>query len=157
MAPTNYNMRGRGWRREARLTLLDETGACIYDENDTISIHGNWARALNQKGFNLRPVKDKDRVFDGLLEGSGNTMVLRTGGTDDRHLTNFRDVLNNEVARDLQVASQRAVVCQVYLNGEYWGCYNLQDRLDASFIEARYGVDASDVNLIKNFEAVSEL
>ena len=155
--PSNYNMRGRGWHREARLTLLDETGACLYDETDTIAIHGNWTRALNQKGFNLRPLQDGERVFDGLLADSGPTLVLRTGGTDDRHLTNFRDVLNNEVARDLQVASQRSIVCQVYLNGEYWGCYNLQDRLDAGFIEARYGVDRESVNLIKNFEAVLDL
>jgi hypothetical protein len=49
------------------------------------------------------------------------------------------------------------VCCQVFLNGEYWGCYNLQERLDESYIEARYLVPAEDVNIIKNFEAISGL
>ncbi len=157
MVPTNYNMRGKGWKKPARLTLFDPTGKCLYDEEDTIAIHGNWARSLNQKGFNLRPKELDGTVFEGLIPETGNTLVLRTGGTDDMSSTNIRDVINSRVAENLNVASQRALCCQVFLNGEYWGCYNLQERLDESFIEARYGIPAESVNLIKNFEAVSEL
>ncbi len=157
LVPTNYNSRGKGWRKDARLILFDPAGNCLYDEEDTISIHGNWARSLNQKGFNLRPKQLDGAVLAELIPETGNTLVLRTGGTDDVYLTNFRDALNSKVAENLQVGAQRSLCCQVYLNGEYWGCYNLQDRLDESFIEARYGVPATSVNLIKNFEAVSEI
>ncbi len=157
MVPTNYNVRGKGWKKDASLTLFDPSGNCLYDEKDTIGIHGNWARSLNQKGFNLRPKELNGIVFAGLIPETGHTLVLRTGGTDDMNLTNFRDVLNSRVSGNLQVGAQRSLCCQVYLNGEYWGCYNLQDRLDESFIEARYGVPATSVNLIKNFEAISEL
>lgn len=157
LVPTNYNMRGKGWKKDARLTLFDPSGNCLYDEEDNISIHGNYARSLNQKGFNLRSKELNGIVFAGLVPETGHTLVLRTGGTDDATQTNFRDVLNSRVSENLQVGSQRALCCQVYLNGEYWGCYNLQDRLDESFIEARYGVPATSVNLIKNFEVVSEL
>lgn len=156
-APTNYNMRGKGWKKDARLTLFDPLGNCLCDEEDNISIHGNYARSLNQKGFNLRPKELDGIVFADVVPDSGNTLVLRTGGTDDATQTNFRDVLNSRVCENLQVGAQRALCCQVYLNGEYWGCYNLQDRLDESYIEARYGVPAASINLIKNFEAVSEL
>ncbi|MCR5268071.1 MAG: CotH kinase family protein [Lachnospiraceae bacterium] len=160
LSPTNYNCRGKGWRRDAHLTLFDGAGNCLYDEDDTISIHGNWARALNQKGFNLRPLEniagECTPVFEGLFPDAGNTLMLRTGGEDDMPLTNFRDVLNNRISQDLHVGAQRAIPCQVFLDGEYWGCYNLQDRLDESYIAARYGVKAEDVLLIKNFEAVSE-
>ena len=153
--PTNYNMRGKGWKKNARLTLFDPSGALLYDEKDTIGIHGNWARSMNQKGFNLRPQDESGTVFAGLFGDSGNTLVLRTGGTDDRDLTNFRDALNNRIATNLAVAPQNSVCCQVFLNGEYWGCYNLQERLDESYIESKFGVSKEDVNLIKNFEAVS--
>ena len=153
--PANYNMRGRGWKKKARLTLFDPSGKLIYDEDDTIAIHGNWARSMNQKGFNLRPADEGEPVFAGLFENSGNSLVLRTGGTDDRDLTNFRDALNNRIAADLALAPQASLCCQVFLNGEYWGCYNLQERLDESYIEARFHVSRDDVNLIKNFEPVS--
>ncbi len=156
-APTNYNMRGKGWKKDARLTLFDPYGNCLYDEEDMIGIHGNYARSMNQKGFNLRPKETDGTVFAGLIPDSGNTLVIRTGGTDDGYLTSFRDALICRLTQDLNVGAQRSLCTQVYLNGEHWGCYNLQDRLDKSFIAARYGVPATSVNLIKNFEAVSEL
>ncbi|MCR4596780.1 MAG: CotH kinase family protein [Lachnospiraceae bacterium] len=156
-SPINYNMRGKGWRKESRLILFDPTGNCLYDETDTISIHGNFARSMNQKGFNLKPVQEGDKVFDGFFTDSGDTLMLRTGGSDDMSLTNFRDVLNNRVAQSLNIGAQQSVCCQVFLNGEYWGCYNLQEHPDVSFIEAHYQVPAEDINLIKNSAAVSGL
>ncbi len=147
--PANYNMHGSKWRREAHLTLFAPSGACLYDENDLISIHGQSSRSLLQKGFNIRSKESGKKVFDGLFEDAGDTLMLRTGSENDVFLTNFRDALNARIAKDLKVASQASVCCQLYLNGEYWGCYNLQERLDASFIEKRYGIPVSNVNVLK--------
>lgn len=154
-APTNYNGSGAGWQRNAKLTLFDRNGSCLYDEDARISTHGNYARSLNQKSFNLLPRAEGLRVFDGLWEGMGDSLVLRTGGTDDMPLTNFKDPLNNRLTQNMEVGAQRSICCEVFLNGEYWGCYNLQDRLDESYIANRFGVDVSQVNLIKNKRASS--
>ncbi len=153
LAPTNYNMRGEGWRRHADLTLFSPDGVDLCNEDARIGIRGNYTRYVNQKSFSLFP-EDTQKLFDGLFF-DGNTLVIRTGGTEDMYETNFRDAINNEIARNLAVGSQRSVCCQVFLNGEFWGCYNLQERLDPSFVAARYGIDEENVNLIKNFEAVS--
>lgn len=151
-SPINYNMRGKGWNKKANLILFDPAGNCLYDETDMISIRGGFARAMNQKSFNLKPLQGGDRVFEGFFDASGDTLMLRTS---DMNHTNFRDALNNRVAQDLNIGAQQSVCCQLFLNGEYWGCYNLQERPDAGFIEAKYGVPEKDVNLIKNFEAES--
>ena len=159
-APANYNMHGKEWRREARLTLFAPDGTCIYDENDLINIRGDYSRSIIQKGFNIRAKKGGQKVFDGLFDNTGEILSLRTGGEIDAFDTNIRDVLNSKIAKDLRVAPQRAVCCQVYLNGEYWGCYNLQEHLDTSFLQARYGVSKNNINLIKlrgYTEAVSGL
>lgn len=153
-ALTNYNMRGAGWRRDAGLILLNDSGEVIYERNGLIGIHGNWSRSTNQKSFNLMS-KDEQILFDGLFENSGRNFVIRTGGTDDARLTNFRDELVNTASKNLAIAPQRSLECQVFLNGEYWGCYSLQDRLDESYIAGRYSVDEDNVILVKNYVPVS--
>ncbi len=158
--PANYNMRGRGWRRDARLTLFDENGSCLYDEDGLINIRGGYSRSLIQKGFNLKPAHNGQKIFDGLFDNTGDIIALRTGSETDAFSTNFRDSLNNRIAENLDIASQKSYCCQVYLDGEYWGCYNLQEHMDETFVEARYSVPAENVNLIKfngKPEAVSEL
>ena len=154
LAPTNYNMRGPGWRRHADLTLLSGTGEQLYEEDAMVSIRGNYTRYVNQKSFSLFPSEQKT-VFEGLFPLGGDTLVIRTGGTEDMFETNFRDEINNRICANLKVGAQQSVCTTVFLDGEYWGCYNLQDRLDESFVAGRYGVNVEDVNLIKNFEAVS--
>ena len=147
--PVNYNMRGRDWRREARLTLFDGTGACLYDEDALINIRGGYGRSVIQKGFNLRPAKNGQRIFDGLFDDSGSIIALRTGSETDVYSTNFRDALNHRISRNLNVPSQRSYCCQLYLDGEYWGCYNLQEHMDTGFVEGRYHVPEDNVNIIR--------
>ncbi len=158
--PVNYTMSGRDWRRDARLTLFDESGKCMYDEDGLINVRGGYGRSPIQKGFNLRSEKSGQKIFDGLFDNSGSIIALRTGGESDVYVTNFRDALNHRIAGNLIVPAQRSYCCQVYLDGEYWGCYNLQEHMDTTFIEGRYSVPAENVNLIKFNgapRAVSEL
>ena len=158
--PTNYNMRGRGWRRNARLTLFSEDGTCLYDEDRLINVRGGYGRSVIQKGFNLRPAHAGQKVFGGLFDNSGSIIALRTGSETDVYSTNFRDALNQRISENLNLPAQRSHCCQVYLNGEYWGCYNLQEHMDATFVEGRYRVPADNVNIVRLYgepEAVSEL
>lgn len=147
--PVNYNMRGSDWRREAAVTLFDAAGFVLYDEDALISIRGGYSRSEIQKGFNIRPAKAGQKVFYGLFEDNGEIIALRTGSETDVYSTNFRDAVNNRIALNLNVAAQESHCCQVYLDGEYWGCYNLQEHLDETFIAARYKVPAEGVNLIR--------
>ena len=146
--PINYNMRGRGWRRDARLTLFDENGTCLYDEDGLINIRGGYSRSELQKGFNIRSL-DSQQVFKGLFDNTGNIIALRTGSETDVYSTNFRDAINNRISEGLNVPAQRSYCCQLYLDGEYWGCYNLQEHMDETFIESRYSVPAANVNLVR--------
>lgn len=156
--PVNYNMRGSDWRREARFTLFDPNGVCLYEEDGLINIRGGYSRSVIQKGFNLRPAAAGQKVFDGLFDNNGDIIAVRTGGETDVYSTNFRDALDSRIAENLNLSAQRSYCCQVYLDGEYWGCYNLQEHLDETFVEARYSVPADNVNLIRLYgmpEAVS--
>ena len=51
--------------------------------------------------------------------------------------------------RDLKCETQGTRVCVVYLNGEYWGIYALQEDYDDNYFEETHGVVKDDVVLYK--------
>lgn len=155
LALTNYNMRGEGWRRPASVTLFDGSGEAVYIDRAKIGIRGNYTRYVNQKSFSLFPYSDGKTVFSGLFPDAGNSLMVRTGGPEDMFETGFRDEINNCIAENLDLCTEQSIPCQLFLNGEYWGCYNLQERLDETYVAAHYKIDVKNVNLIKNGDAVS--
>jgi hypothetical protein len=36
----------------------------------------------------------------------------------------------------------------VYINGEYWGLYNIRERINADYLSYHYNLDADDINII---------
>ena len=61
----------------------------------------------------------------------------------------FRDKLNQSLSADRSFLTQCMEPCIVFLNGEYWGHYDITERVDASFIKAHCGVPKKQVCIIK--------
>lgn len=158
MLPANYNREGVGWERLGHIEMFDQTGSIQFSQVIGIRIHGGWSTAFNQKSFNLyaKPEIDgSNYVFDGLFNQHESTMMLRTGGFRDWNLTKFRDVLNQFLVEDRAILIQSAIPCQVFLDGEYWGLYNIQEKVDASFVSSHYELDEENVIVLKNENVVS--
>lgn len=145
----NYDKRGEGWYRNAEVELFNEDGKRIYSEEVKISIHGSVARLGIQKGFSLRPVKTNGEVFEGLIEDGKGILDIRSGASGDRE-SNVRDVLINRLTSNMAIGSTENIICcNVFINGEYWGCYNLEHHLDEKYVSNVFNVAADNVNLIK--------
>lgn len=157
-AITNYSSEGKGWRRDAHVEVFDKKGIKQYSEDLKISIHGGWSVLFNQKSFNLIGESKEDGtqnyVFSGLFGDKSTSLMLRAGGYRDLYSTKFRDALNHEMVEDRDLTILKSIPCQVFLNGEYWGMYNLQERIDQGLIENEYGVNAEDVIILKNSNVV---
>lgn len=59
-----------------------------------------------------------------------------------------RDVLCYQMLNDLGVPSPRTAFAKVYLNGMYWGLYQMIEQVDKEFLQRNYDFD--DGNLFKN-------
>lgn len=160
----NYSMKGKEWERPASFTLF-ENGEKILEQNVGIRIKGNYSRSLPQKSFNIytrqeygaaefdydffsgKAVKAKNgkaiKKYDGI--------VLRNGGNDNTAAF-FRDSINQSLITDRAFAYQATTECIVFLDGEFWGIYQLMEKTDDSYISEHYGVKKSDVAIIKNDE-----
>lgn len=154
-AITNYTREGKGWKKPAYVQLFDESGEVLYSQQAKMGIHGNYCTLLAQKGFNLLPDTGQN-IFEGLLADASTSLMLRPGGAKDWRDTQFRDALNHVLMEDRELAVLRAVPCQVFLDGEYWGLYNLQERVDQGLIAEEYGVKVEDVIVTKNTHVVGE-
>lgn len=115
----------------SQLASFRTTGAFgLTRPQKTISIFARGA--LGEDGFYFNPFPNRDYDFY-------NALTLRSGGTESRG-TRFKDELLTSLAKGLNVMYQDAVPVVVYINGEYWGHYNLREKINQDSIAQWEGV-----------------
>ncbi len=160
----NYKQHGKEWEKTASVTMLetDENGAVeVISQLCGIRIQGNYSRSDLQKGFRLYargeygaknfkyPVFGEDHANKaGETMDKFDTLVLRAGG-NCAFTAKFNDVFWQSLLEDTQCETQKNRPCVVYLNGEYWGLYVLEEDYSNDYFEDMYGVDKSSVVIYK--------
>ena len=77
-------------------------------------------------------------------------LVIRTNSA---YISNgFSDAFCTTLFLNEGLAVQAYEPVAVYLNGEYWGCAELRERLDETMIADHYGLDKKDIVLLKSSE-----
>ncbi len=154
----NFNMRGRMWEKPMTFTYTDPGGKNVLYEEDVYGrVFGAFSRKLAQKGIALIARKGigNSRMTYSFFENRPFTeyksLVLRASG-QDAALSRIRDVLVQSLLDDADVdlANQAFKQCIVYLNGQYWGVYNLREKISKFYIAQHYGVeDVDTIDILK--------
>ena len=149
----NYRNRGKKWEREASCQFFDENGRLVCEQECGIRIHGGASRGYNPRSLNIyaREEYDGNKYFQGDFFGTGyyaSAVTLFQGGNDVR--TKAKDYLVSAVIKDMQVSSMNYEPYVLFLNGEYWGWYWLNEKYNADYLEYYYNVGRDNVILIKN-------
>ncbi len=158
----NFNMSGRTWERPANFTYAVKNAetqqysteyACLLN----IRIFGAFSRKLAQKGIALIARKGVGvssmnyAFFDNRPFTTYKSLVLRASGQDSR-LSRIRDPLVQSLLEDAEtanptynlLATQSYIQCVVYLNGQYWGVYNLREKISKHYIAQHYSIQDED-------------
>ncbi len=162
--PANYNQRGRDWERQCNVDFLEfgaDGAETAFSQTCGIRIQGNYSRSDWQKGFRLYARKDYGKknfryaVFgDELKSDSGGTidkfktLELRAGG-NCAFTCKFNDIYWQELSASLACETKASRPCVVYLNGEYWGLYVLEEDYSDDYFEEHHGVNKDDVVVYK--------
>ncbi len=159
--PGNYANRGREWERQTHIELFEADGNPDFERELGMRIMGNASRTYNQKSFRMYARTDygeknikypliPGNTGDGTNEevGKYKTFLLRNGGNDCTY-AKIRDPLIQTLVKGTDVATQESRPVVVFLNGEFWGIYALEEDYSDNYIETNYGVDSKDVVLIK--------
>lgn len=145
-----YRGRGKKWERKVHLDFFGEDeGNLIFSQEAGIRLHGNQSRVAEpQKSFNLyaRRSYDGNSTFlvpffeDGLLQ---DKVTLMRGG-------DLRNYYLSEKMNGRAMDTQKYRMVQVFLNGEYWGLYALQEKYNSKeYIKTHYNLDKGDYTLVK--------
>jgi len=162
--PSNYTKHGSDWEREAVIQIF-ENGVQMASQNMGIRIHGGASRSTAQKSFNVyaRGRYGASKLKYDLFSGKNtseydnsvikkyDSFILRNAGNDASRLR-FRDKLIQSLVSDLNFSVQAMEPCIVFINGEYWGQYEITERLCADYVTSHFGVEEDSMVLVKNGE-----
>lgn len=156
----NYKQKGDAWERAAHIDYFESDGTtteCKLQQDCGIRTQGNYSRSDMQKGLRLyaRDTYGKKNFkynFFGndTLNSKGEPMdkykklTLRAGG-NSAFIAKFNDAYWQSLLKELKCETQSSRVCVVYMDGEYWGLYILQEDYSGNYWEEKYGVDKDTV------------
>lgn len=160
----NYKRKGRGWEKQIWVSFMEATPEGLTEvlaQACGVRIQGNYSRSDLQKGLRLYAREEYGKknfkyAFFGedYVDYNGDTMkkfktlVLRNGG-NCAFTSKYNDTYWQSLVEELDCGTQKSRPCVVYLNGEYWGLYILQEDYTDNHMENLYGVDNNDVVIYK--------
>ena len=160
----NWENSGAEWERPAAVTYFEEDGTIPFETTMWMRIHRNYPRRWGQKSVRYyfrEEIRLKNLKGYQLIPGAVNAdgkptkkykrFILRNGGNEYAY-SKMQDVFIQSLVSDRAFTTQSSRPCVLFLNGEYWGLYNLMERYSDNYLEEEFGVDKDNVVVIKNDE-----
>ena len=120
--------------------IYEPDGTKLAGQNCAFELIGQHSRInYAQKSFKLtarRATGDtrfRSKMFSNREYDEVKAIVLRAAGQDVEQ-TKMRDSILTSLAADTSVMYQETEPCVVYVNGQYWGLYNMREHIDAHSI-----------------------
>lgn len=156
----NYFQKGRAWERRCSFSFL-EPGGASFTRDCGLRIHGNSQRTLGQKGFALYARQDYGskrfdyRFFPGRSQSAYKRLVLRPWCSSWSG-AGVEDWLAQQLAEPLLCDNMASRPVVLFLNGEYWGIYFLEEKPDEHYVEEHYGYDDDIVDVLSYWDGAVE-
>ena len=149
------------WERDVHFSFYEPSGELGVALDAGVKIFGAWSRANNQRSLSIFARsrygfgKLEYPLFPELNYQKFESIVLRNAGNDWIE-TNMRDVMATSLMDGSGLETQAYRPVAVYLNGEYWGFYNIREKVNEHFLDDKIDVDKSEINLLVTNGEVSE-
>lgn len=129
-------------------------GTQIFElEGGRASKHGNDSWAYPQKGIDFEAMDESgdkasffNQMFGTTLRDTFDRIMLKAGGSDNyaggpNNSTHLRDVFAQSLAEkySLDMDFRRFHYVLLFINGQYWGVYDIRERVDGDYFNYYYG------------------
>lgn len=133
----------------------------LYEDGSSFSIpcsmacFGGNTRSHRKKSYALRFNDQWGEqyleypLFDKRDNSIYESLVLRTG-SNDWDVAYMRDILMSELidgTTNVDVQAYKTVV--LYINGQYWGLYNIREKINTAFFSEHYNIPKDDMNILR--------
>ena len=144
------------WEREAHVEVFNPDGSTMISQECGVKLHGQYSRAEKQKAFKViaRSQYGSNRfqasIFSKRPYTEYQSFLLRSS-SEDGYKTRMRDAVMQSLAEDTSLMYQETEVGVLYIDGQYWGHYNLRERINTASICQFEGWEGEedDLDLIK--------
>lgn len=140
--------------KPVHLELFEPGGELGLSLDAGLKIGGQFSRGMDQKAFNVFArnkygFKEINYpLFFNKELSSFKAISLRASGQDAVY-SKIRDIVMTSLLENAQVDYQGYRQAVLYLNGEYWGIYNIRERINSHFIAGNHGLDPDKIDLLQ--------
>lgn len=171
------DQQGDDWEREASVELIFADGTPGFQAEAGLRVHGYTSRYHSTTLKHSLRISFRDRFGPGklhfpLLPDAGvndfDSLVLRACSSDSYPVvdapsrweagraTYIRDQWMRDAMRDLGQITSHGRYVHLWLNGLYWGVYNLCETLDSGFAAQHRGGNKDEYDVIKDYFLIDE-
>ena len=149
------------WERPIQFNFYEPDGTLGVDYDGGVKIFGGWSRAHDQRSLALFArgqygFKEFDYPFFPAKPYTAfQSVVLRNSG-NDWNRTMMRDVVMTSLMDGTGLDTQAHRPVAAYVNGEYWGMYNLREKNNEHMLASKHELKAKDINILERDGAVVE-
>ncbi len=151
--PANWHWSGRTYERPMGFEYFTTNGQKAFGMDVGARIHGGWSRARKRKSFRLYARNDYGQntidypLFTNRPHNEFKRILVRNSGNDEER-AGFRDAAIQNLVRHLEFDIQESEPVIVFLNGEYWGFYNLREWQNRFYIRRMYGLESDEIDFL---------
>ena len=150
----NYLNRGSSSEVTVNLIYLENS---IEQINQTVGIrnHGSGSRIFKNRSHRMyaRARYGENRIgytfFKDYPHDNFRRLILRNSGQDTKQ-TMFRDAFIQQLNKNLNFDTQNYQPVISFINGEYYGIFNLRERYDERYFQRMYNLRERDIDHIEN-------
>ncbi len=160
----NAANKGSDWERAVSVEMIDPKNNTNFQVDAGLRIRGRYSRVPGNPKHSMR-LLFKNKYGDGKLVFP----VFGDEGTDTFDKIDFRcaqnqswnsfegpglttfikEVFARETQGEMGHTYTKSRYCHLYLNGMYWGLYQIQERAEENFSETYFGGEKEDYDILK--------
>jgi hypothetical protein len=150
------------WERPIHMAFYESDTNEFVEFDAGVKIFGGWSRGQNgqrslslfargQYGYN----EFNHPFFDQLSYDNFEAIVLRNSGQDWMR-SSMKDIMLTSLMRGSGLDFQEHNPVATYINGEYWGMYNMREKTNEHMLASKHNINPEDIDLLTNNAQVIE-
>ena len=150
----------RKWEKEHFIEVFNEDGERIISNNAGLRIFGGMTKYYPEKSLRVifRNIYDSTVTHADLFDSGSKKykqFILRHSGNDYRN-TRFKDAFLTSLAQESDLDVQKSSPCHLFVNSEYWGVYNIREKINKYYIDNNYSCGINGVDILQGYKTVDE-
>jgi gliding motility-associated-like protein len=158
-------MNGNQINPETSLEYFDKGGVMRTKVSGNSNEHGNDSWAYNQRGIDFKSSDEEGydyalnwKIFSRTNRDHFKNVIIKAAANDNYPFetggAHIRDAYCHTLSQDgnLHLDERSAEFCEVYVNGQYWGVYDIREKVDDNdYTDYYFNQDEPNIQMLKTW------